>query len=190
MAWTLHLQPIQNPWADAAMLTGGRAMYVAQAFEEKCRSLLRMGHIVAGIESDPVAKLEDLVACVPDDKMLGATLIDLATVWPDAGEHQAVLSAAREARNYIAHESLRFGIHSRWESLGERMFELRRMVRALADGDNLVSTWWFFIEERHQSAPSRLIAEYPTMIDQWVFEPVWDLVGNTNPSESAEDGEA
>jgi hypothetical protein len=35
MAWTLHLQPIQNPWADAAMLTGGRAMYVAQAFEEK-----------------------------------------------------------------------------------------------------------------------------------------------------------
>lgn len=117
MAWTLHLQPIENPWADAAMLAGGRAMCVAQAFEEKCRSLLRVGHIVAGIDSDPIAGLEDLVERVPKDKLLGPTLIDLASVWPDAAQHQAVLSSARGARNYIAHESMRFGIHSRWDSL-------------------------------------------------------------------------
>jgi len=123
------------------------------------------GHIVAGIESDPVAKPEDLVACVPGDKMLGPTLTDLETVWPEAGGHQVVLSVTRNARNCIAHESPRFGIHSRWESLGERILKLRRVVRAHADGDNLVSTRWFFIEERHQVAPSGLIAKYPTMID-------------------------
>ena len=148
------------------------------------------GHIVAGIESDPVAKPEDLVACVPGDKILGPTRTDLETAWPEAGRHQAVLSATRNARNCIAHESPRFGIHSRSESLGERIPKLRRVVRAHADGDNLVSTRWFFIEERHQVAPSGLIAKYPTMIDYGVFEPVWDLVGDTNPSDSAEDGEA
>lgn len=190
MAWTLHLQPIENPWADAAMLAGARAMYVAQAFEEKCRSLLRIGHIVAGIESDPIAGLEDLVERVPKDKLLGPTLTDLASVWPDAAQHHVVLSSAREARNYIAHESMRFGIHSRWDNPFERMSELRRMVRMLAHGDNLVSTWWFYIEERHQPTPSWLIAEYPTMIDKWVFEPVWDLLGDPIQPDGTRDGEA
>lgn len=177
MGWTLHLQPIRNPWADAAMLTGGRALYIAQAFEEKCRSLLRFGYLSEGLESDPIASLEDLIAAVPEDRLLGPTLQNLASLLPEAAEYRENLSSAREARNFIAHDSMRFGIHtSDGQDLAQRMAELRQMVRLLADGDNLVSTWTFQLHERGQSVPASLKAAYPSMIDRWVFEPVWELV--------------
>lgn len=162
MGWTLHLQPIRNPWADPALLTGGRALYVAQAFEGKCRSLLRFGYLAQGVGSDPIASLEDLIARLPRDQLLGPTLTSLASLLPEAHEHREVLSSAREARNYIAHESVLFGIHSQgWEELAERMAELRRQVRILVDGDNLVSTWSHHFHERGQPTPTELKEAYP-----------------------------
>lgn len=177
MAWTLHNQPIRNPWADKALLTGGRALYVAQAFERKCQSLVRFGFLVEGLEADPVARLEELISQVPGDTQLGPTLRRLSDLMPEARGHEEVLSAARIARNYIAHEGVSFSIHSeKWSDLTEQMLTLRRMVTTLAAGDNLVSAWSFGLHEWKQSTPHALIAAYPAMIDEWVFEPVWKLV--------------
>lgn len=173
----MDLRPIRNPWADHALLTGGRALYVAQAFEEKCRSLLRFGHLTKGAEADPIASLEDLIARLPADQLLGGTLTSLASLLPAAHKHGETLTAARGARNYIAHESLHFDLHSTSrEGLMERMDALRQQVRVLAEGDNLISTWLFHVEERDEPAPTHLVESYPLMIDQWVFEPVRALV--------------
>lgn len=177
MSWTLHLQPIRNQWADQALLAGGRALYVAQAFEEKCRSLLRFGYLVEAVEADPVARLEELVESVPKDRRLKTTLDEIARLLPEAQQQADVVSLAREARNYIAHEGLRFGIHDeRSLDLEDRLGELRRQVQLLAGGDNLVSAWSFSLHERDQPMPTWLIDAYGSMIDSWVFEPVWDLV--------------
>ena len=177
MSWTLHLQPIRNPWADEALLAGGRALYLAQAFEDKCRSLLRFAYLIEALDADPVARLEELVESVPKDRLLKSTLDELARLHPEAQKQTDVLSQAREARNYIAHEGLRFGIHDeRAFGLVDRLGELRRQVQLLANGDNLVSTWSFRLHERDQPLPMGLIDSYGSMIDSWVFEPVWDIV--------------
>ncbi|MEV0286305.1 hypothetical protein AB0H36_19510 [Kribbella sp. NPDC050820] len=110
MPWTPHLQPIRNPRTDAASLAGGRALYVAQAYEDKCEALLRFGHLAAGSQADPVAKLDDLIRALPRDRMLKERSRNLAQVLPSAAEHAQVLQKAREARNFIAHEGGRFSI--------------------------------------------------------------------------------
>jgi len=177
MSWTLHLRTIGNPWADAALLTGGRALYVAQAFEEKCRSLLRFAYLVEAVDADPVAQLTELIASIPNDRMLKQTLDELDRLHPDARRQPNALARAREARNYVAHEGLRFGIHDeRAFGLVEQLGNLRRHVKELATGDNLVSTWSFRLHEPRESLPRALIDAYESRIDKWVFEPVWDLV--------------
>jgi hypothetical protein len=74
MAWTLHFQPIRNPRADDALLSLGRALYISNAFEDKCRYVLRMINLIDKINGDPVLKLEEAIAQVPKDKMLDPTL--------------------------------------------------------------------------------------------------------------------
>ena len=177
MSWTLHLQPIRNPWSDEALLAGGRGLYVAQAFEEKCLSLLRFAYLIEALDSDPVARLEELIESVPKDRLLKRTLDELARLHPAAKNQTEALSQAREARNYIAHEGLRFGIHDMGAfGLVDSLVELRRQVQLLATGDNLVSTWSFWLHERNQPTSLDLVNSYESMIDSWVFEPVWELV--------------
>ncbi|MGY2079716.1 hypothetical protein [Modestobacter sp. SYSU DS0657] len=184
MSWTLHLQPIRNPWADAALLVGGRALYVAQAFEDKCRSLLRFGHLVDALQADPVAKLEELIGSVPRDRLLKPTLVELARLFPEVGEHEAVLTRAREARNYIAHEGLRFSIHDeRAAGLKARLPELHQHVEHLATGDNLVSALSFRLHEPDQLFPDWLVETYESMIESWVFEPLQDFIGGGEPAD-------
>jgi hypothetical protein len=181
MPWTLHLQPIRNPWTDAALLAGGRALYVAQAYEEKCKTLLRFGHLVEGIQADPVAGLDDLIRALPKDRMLKETLDRLAHILPSAAEHAQVLQKAREARNFIAHEGVRFSIDdSQASDLLDRLRGLRAQVQLLASGDNLVSAWLFNVEEPYELLPRWLIDSYNSMIDEWVFAPVWELVSTSD----------
>ena len=159
-------------------LTCGRALYVAQAFEEKCQTLVRYGEMAGMIEANPDIKLDDLIAQTPADQLLARTLARLATLLPGAqGQAETVLTPAREARNYIAHECTLFAIHSaRVTSLHERMIRLRVEVAKLTAGDNVISTWLYQIAEWKESTPTFLIASYPTMIDEWVFGPVLPLL--------------
>jgi hypothetical protein len=185
MTWTLHLQPIRNPWADDALLAAGRALYIAQAFEDKCRSLLRFGYLIDGLSADPVARLEELIAAVPKDRQLKPTLDELIRIFPEAREHGEVLSRARQARNYIAHEGVLFSIHDeRAAGLGKRLSELQRQVHLLASGDNLVSAWSFQLHERKQPMPVWLVESYCSMIDEWVFEPVRAHMRHPDSSDS------
>jgi hypothetical protein len=178
MPWTLHLQPICNPWADEALLTCGRALYVAQAFEGKCQELVRLGELVEAIRASPTANLDDLLLQVPPDQLLMRALKRLRRLLPDAeSKTDSVLTPARAARNYIAHECAHFDIHfARVDPIRARMIRLRSEVAKLAAGDNLVSTWLYQVEERTPDTPRRLVEAYPRMIDDWVFAPVLDLV--------------
>jgi hypothetical protein len=179
MAWTLHFQPIRNPRADDVLLSLGRALYISNAFEDKCRYVLRMINLIDKIKGDPVLKLEEAIAQVPKDKMLDPTLQRLGQLLPVDGEQAEVLAAARRARNYIAHEGGLFSIHSEsMTHLCERLEQLRRAVRDLAAGDNLMSGWTFEIDNWKELAPQMLIAAYDGVVDRWVFDPVWNLLSH------------
>ncbi len=180
MGWTLHFQPIRNSRADDALLTLGRALYISNAFEDKCRYVLRMINLVEKIRSDPVLELEEAIAQAPKDTMLDPTLQSVGQLLPVAGEQAEVLAGARRARNYIAHEGGLFSIHSEANAdLCERLELLRRAVRDLAVGDNLMSGWMFQITDWKEPAPKMLIAAYEGVVDRWVFDPVWNLLSHT-----------
>src|SRR4051794_7307691 len=106
MGWSLSWRKLRNPeLVDAVMLIGGKALYLANAFEYKCQYLLRIRNLTESLQNDPVIALEEAIAALPRDKMLGATLIDLSKGHPFGGkEHLDRLAKAREARNYIAHQ--------------------------------------------------------------------------------------
>ena len=165
----------QRPWSVHL----GRALYISNAFEDKCRYVLRMINLIEKINGDPVLKLEEAIAQLPKDKMLDPTLQRLGQLLPVAGEQAEVLAAARRARNYIAHEAGLFSIHSEsMTHLCERLEQLRRAVRDLAAGDNLMSGWTFEINNWKELAPQMLIAAYDGVVDKWVFEPVWNLLSH------------
>jgi hypothetical protein len=176
--WDFIFQPVRNPLADEGLLTLGRAVHVSSMFEANCRFVLRIGNLVESIESDPVLGLEHHIAAAPKDGLLHKTLDRLLTLLPKAADQAGVLSAAREARNYIAHEAAVFDLRAESTTrMMERLEELRPRVRDLASGDNVVSTWMAAIEEPDEHRPRDLIAAYPDVIDRWVFHPVWELLG-------------
>ena len=204
MSWSLSWFPV-DPRAEDALAAAGRALYIAAQFEDKCKYLLRLGGLAKG--ADPVATLEDLIARLPKDRPLAKTLQALERLGPVSAADAASLSAAREGRNFIAHQGALFDIHQhpsgrlREAIAGSRVYDvgrlrahleqLRRNVQRLAQGDNLISNWCFDLGEgRHLSRPHDLIEAYEAMVERWVLEPVRDLLINASHLDPAVAGEA
>jgi hypothetical protein len=174
MGWSVgYRPPRESDLIDEILLAAGKALYLANRFEEKCSYVLRMANLVDLLESDPVLTLEEAASRLPAGHMLGRTVRDLASR-TDMGMTQdmvAALTNARLARNYIAHEGA--------ASLGDphsynvqRMLDalraLRPRVRDLAEGDNLVSLWVYKIGEPREPTPL-LAGAYLELVDDWLF---------------------
>ncbi|GAA2523356.1 hypothetical protein [Streptomyces longisporus] len=181
MTWSLgYLPPREPELLDALHLSLGRSLYVANAFETKCRYVLRIINLVAAAQADPVADLAQAIATLPTDKLLGPTLHDLNGRMSSTAETAGLLTAAKEARNFIAHEGAAAGYVSDLsrDRILTHASRLRTAVADLAHGDNIVSTWCHGIEEPREPAPQDLIDTYPKMIDAWVFGPFGSLLGS------------
>ncbi|MFE2033033.1 hypothetical protein ACFXBB_07175 [Streptomyces scopuliridis] len=173
MTWSLSRLPPRKPeLLDALFLSAGRSLHLANAFEQKCRWIVRCINLVEmHREADPVATFEDLVATLPADKMLGPTLQRLVGRMDCSAETVDTLRRARLGRNVIAHEGAGIGNVSlaREDRILAHAARLRSAVSDLADGDNIVSQWGYRIEEPRGYLPHDLINAYPKMIDEWVF---------------------
>lgn len=104
-------------------------------------------------------------------KLLGPTIRDMSE-FPDfdAGD-VALLERAKNARNFIAHESANLGwplsdVSAR--HIHDNLVRLRREVEALTAGDNFISRWVFEIEHK-ETAPWGIQQAYPQWIQQWIF---------------------
>ncbi len=167
---------------DALLLAVGKALYLANAFELKCIELRRLTKLVDAFTSDPVQSLQDAIAGLPSDQMLGRTLFDLGRN-PYIGSQRAaleVLNKAREARNFIAHGGVLVGPI---DSVTERQAHdvaatLRVAVLDLAAGDNVVSSWLYEIEEK-MPAPKSVVSQYLEIVERWVFKDLHSLVDLT-----------
>ncbi len=173
-------------------MSSGRALHLANSFEAKCKYVLRIGNMVKTYEADPVATLQDAIAALPADKMLGETLRDLGRHLAHARSWDVnVLDKARKARNFIAHEGADIG-HMNSASarrILDRVSLLRTAVTDLTLGDNVVSQWVFGIEEPRAPLPVYLIEAYPQMVDDWVFGHFGELLSTDSPAEQGTDSQ-
>jgi len=156
------------------MLAAGRALYVCNQFEAKCRVILRNMHIIDRIASDPVASLAEAFNDLPSSpKMLGGTLKEIKAKAEAFGVTEAqleVLVKAKDARNMIAHEGADIGplYNVRSKDILQVLQRLRSAVADVAAGDNIVSTWIYYIEEPREPVP-HIKFTYSDLIDRWVF---------------------
>lgn len=171
MSWSLDRLHIKEPvLIDAVMLAVGKALYISNNFEQKCRFLLRVSNLGSFLEKNPQASLADAIASLAKDKMLGGTISDLKLFPYVKKEQVEALEGARDARNFIAHEGALLGPLScmRSEQIEAHLSKLRAAVDALVLGDNIVSKWVFEVEEK-EGPPVAFAAQYPLMVRRWVF---------------------
>ncbi|WMI61890.1 hypothetical protein RBH85_36105 (plasmid) [Streptomyces rochei] len=181
MGWSLsRFAPPHPELLDALFLAVGRALHLANAYENKCQYVLRVGNMVTASQADPVLTLDELIASTPVDQMLGGTLHSLANHPMGVTMDMDILHKAREALNFIAHEGASIGYiwYARPESILQHTVKLRTAVGDLAAGDNLISQWCHGLEEPHASQPTEWIATYPDLVDRWVFADLLALLPN------------
>jgi hypothetical protein len=149
----------------------GRALHLANAYEDKCQYLLRVGNLITAHQADPALTLEEVFAAVPADKLLAGTLHNLAAHAMGQTMDMGTLHKAREARNFIAHEGASIGYI--WSANSDRILghavKLRAAEKDLAHGDNIISQWCHGLEEPHELPPTDWIKCYPETVDAWVF---------------------
>jgi len=59
---------------DAVLLACGKSLYIANAFEEKCRYILRLANLISATETHRGANLHDIFDYLPKDKLLAQTI--------------------------------------------------------------------------------------------------------------------
>lgn len=170
MGWSLtRFSPPDPGLVDYALLVAGKSLYLANAFESKCRYVLRIANLGAHLEVNPDSSLEDAIVSLARDKLLGATINDLKHFPPVSERQVAALEKARDARNYIAHEGAYFGpLHVKPKHIHEHLAKLRSFLGDLSGGDDVISRWVYEIEEKEVPS-SILMQNYQEMIEQWVY---------------------
>ena len=172
MGWSLSPNlPARDPEAvDAALMAAGRALYLANGFEMKCRFVLRTANLATYVESHPEATFADALATLARQKCLGPTIAELKPLPGVEPDEFPLLDKACEARNFIAHEGAAFGYVFSVSAarIGEHLEKLRSAVVNLARGDSLVSRWVYEIEEK-EPAPLDVELDYPVVAEAWVF---------------------
>lgn len=179
MSWSLSLLAPREPeLLDALFLSAGRALHLANAYEDKCQYVLRIGNLITTHQAAPNLTLEEALAAVPVDKLLGGTLHSLAAHAMGQTMDMDTLHRAREARNFIAHEGAAVG--DIWHANSDRILlhavKLRAAVKDLARGDNLISQWCHGLDEPNELPPANWINRYPETVDTWVFGSLRELL--------------
>ncbi|MFI5749876.1 hypothetical protein ACIBBE_28995 [Streptomyces sp. NPDC051644] len=172
MSWSLSLLASREPeLLDALFLSVGRALHLANAYEDKCQYVLRVGNLITAHKADPAMTLEEAIASVPADKLLGGTLHSLAAHAMGQTMDLDTLHKARQSRNWIAHDGASIG--DIWSVSSDRILQhavkLRAAVTDLALGDNIISQWCHGLAEPHELPPTDWINDYPDTVDTWVF---------------------
>ncbi len=169
MAWSLtRLRPDNQQAVDLALMAAGRALYLANHFERKCKFVLRIANLETALIGSPQMPFADALASVAKDKWLGPTILDLSSFPPVSADQAEALDAAKDARNFIAHEGALFGpLHTRETHIRSHLGKLRASVVALAHGDDIVSGWVYDIEEKHDSGFR--FPDYVHTVEEWVF---------------------
>jgi hypothetical protein len=188
MCWSLSLDvPEDTELLDLFFTAAGKSLYLANAFESKCSSLLQMMKLVEHytLTKDAEASLALIQAL--SNTMLGASIAGLKDFPEFSASHIARLHKGREARNLIAHDgALIGGICVAEKHVIKAFVGLRTAVTNLVDADNLVSTWLYEIEAKQHAG--EMVRNYPVWVDRWIFRPFDEFLRDYHPVERKESG--
>jgi hypothetical protein len=170
MGWSLDYQKLKEPeLLDEFFLSIGKALYLASAFEKKCWWVLRVIKLTE--QSGDISAVRALASAMKV-KLLGPTLNDMKAFPDFSADDIALLERAKDARNFIAHESADIGSLSSVtaQDIHKELDRLRHALAALTAGDNLISRWVYAIETGgKEPAPPGIQEAYPRWVEQWVF---------------------
>jgi hypothetical protein len=171
MVWSLSYLPPRDPaLLDEFFLAVGKALYIANAFEGKCRFVLRIAKLANHFENTNDASATMALANALKDKFLCPTIVELKGFLKIRPGDIELLEKAKDARNYIAHEGASIGplynISAR--QIHKQLTDLHSQVELLVTGDNVVSRWVYEIEEK-ENAPLEIQKAYPRWVDDWIF---------------------
>lgn len=166
--------PERTQFSDEAYSALGRALFVCQEFESKCRGLAlffttirahRMG------EANP-AEDREFQAFVSElwKRSLG-TNVKILRIYGLPKSATRALHKAAGARNRVAHD-ITHGIHRRIEGTAGRaafLNELAKRVRAVADADLLVGVLIQSVNRDAFPTPAFVI-NYSNKVVKWVTE--------------------
>jgi hypothetical protein len=175
MSWFPNYLPLPEPeLSDAALLSVGKALHVANSFEANCKHVLEVAEAASYIEERPDASILEAFNAIIQASFLDGTIKRLGQLSDITASDISLLQRAKDARNFIAHEGAMF-FSSRKGLIIARLKVLREEVLHLAHGANLVSLWSYEIENR-EPGPRGIFEEYPKMVDRWVFGHVADVI--------------
>ena len=172
MGWSLsYLTPAEPELLGKFFLIIGKSLYLATSFESKCQFVHRVLRLSAHCENtDDINEFITLMQSMKDS-MLGQTIKGMEA-FPKfiTADNISKLERAKDARNYIAHESTEIGVLSSVsaKTIDESLTRLRRELAYLIVGDDLVSRWVFEIEEKQRTS-RKMRAAYHQQVFQWVF---------------------
>jgi hypothetical protein len=172
MTWSLGLLPPNEPiLLDEFLLALGKCLYLASAFERKCRWMLGLLELRERLKvTDGLDAALELVNALKRE-MLGPSIGKLKKLLPILEDDVVeILQRAKDARNYIAHEGAgeQALYYASAGDIQSHLEDLRRELAALIAGDSIVSAWLYEVEEK-MPAPPTIIAAYPRLIEEWVF---------------------
>lgn len=171
MGWSIGYKlPKEPELLDKFFLAVGKVLYLASAFESKCRYVLRIAKLAHHFEltGDSSATWELMQAL--KDKLLGRTIGELKDFPEIKPTDIELLEKAKDSRNFIVHESANIGYapDASAEDIHKQFSRLEQEVDVLISGDNVVSRWVYEINEK-EPAPVGIQKVYPKLVKQWVF---------------------
>jgi len=177
MSWTVsRKKPSDKYLLNRYFEAVGKALCVANNFEEKCNHILRVHKITDAIrEGESDDEVREIATSFEAKRLYRA--IQALDKSDDVSEEKVdLLNSARESRNYIAHEGALMGEVSLLDAeyIFERVQELAPHVEKIAKGDNLVSAWSYEVSER-EPAPRRFRATYVERVVDWTFGDLIEL---------------
>ena len=158
---------------DGYLLSIGRALLLAQSFEETCKRVFMWSNVAKHIRDNRIEDIEGLEIREFMDRFLGVVLKDLGTVVHIPTSEQETLRQAKDARNYIAHQVTHpcMRCDRTGEAILVELASVKDNVLKLAQGHNVIACWLYEMEER-KPAPPTLKHIYPAEALDWVLCPV------------------
>jgi hypothetical protein len=151
--------------------TVGRALTLAQNFEHNCKWVFMTAAVSQRFERGEFTKLEESFPFSERliNLMLGPAIRQFDSLKLVPSRDIKALEAARDARNFVAHESAVAAV-GQWpeKHLAAHRQKLAEQVRLLAQGDALVSRWSYSIQEK-DPPPQHWVEGYAEAVTRWVL---------------------
>ena len=157
----------------------GKALALAQAFEEDCKYVLTIANLSIEADSGRISSLADVSSYserLAASFKLGRDVVQFRARHSQSSEDVATLVRGAQARNYIAHEAAHPLLHgkSARKAIQDNLPHYEKEVVALADAAHKISCWSFEIQE-HSAPPPRFARSYSEDAAAWVLYEVRNI---------------